>query len=387
MTSGPRARAIKDKMYIRKVSEMQRLVLFFIALLGGVLWGCSSNSSFTINGQLENAGGVQTVALYEGERKLDSVFLTENGRFKFTRVSSQPRLFTLRAGGQQYDFIAQNGETIDFKADLMAEAQDYEISGSELSAKIKEFAKAKNDRDRFELQLDEEFIARRVGLDDQALNELRQELLQRHREGTAAYVQAAVDFANRHDDLAGFFAMSTLDPDVAEQEIIAYADRIAGRFEDNALVQQFREEAARIKLLAVGQPAPDFESLTPTNQPVRLSDFRGKYTLLDFWASWCVPCREENPNIVNVYNRYKDRGFTVFGVSLDGNPGLWLRAIEADGLAWTQASDLQQWGSEVVGLYRIKAIPASYLLDPDGIILAKDLRGEDLERVVSELLD
>lgn len=366
---------------------MQRGILFFIVILGAALWGCSSNSSFTISGQLENAGGIQTVALYEGERKLDSVFLTENGRFKFSRVSSQPRLFTLRAGGQQYYFIAQNGEAIGFSADLMAEAEEYEISGSELSLKIKEFAKAKNDRDRFERQLDEEFFARRAGLDDEALNELRQELLQRHREGTAAYVRAAVDFANRHDDLAGFFAMSTLDPDVAEQEIIAYADRIAGRFDDNALVQQFLEEAARIKLLAVGQPAPDFESLTPTNQPVRLSDFRGKYTLLDFWASWCVPCREENPNIVNVFNKYKDRGFTVFGVSLDGNPGLWLRAIEADGLVWTQASDLQQWGSEVVGLYRIKAIPASYLLDPDGIILAKDLRGEDLERFVSQLLD
>ncbi len=366
---------------------MQKRILFLIAMIGVTLWSCSSDSSFTISGQLDNAGGVQTVALYEGERKLDSVFLTENGRFKFTRPSSQPRLFTLRAAGQQYYLVAKNGEKIDFKADLTAEAEDYEVSGSELSAKIKEFAKTKNDKERFEIRLDEEFLARRVGLDDQGLNALRQELLQRHREGTAAYVQATVDFADRHDDLAGFFAMSTLDPDVAEQEIVAYADRIAGRYEDNAVVQQFLDEAARIKVLAVGQPAPDFESLTPTNQPVRLSDFRGKYTLLDFWASWCVPCREENPNIVNVYNTYKDRGFTVFGVSLDGNPGAWLRAIEADGLAWTQASDLQQWGSEVVGVYRIKAIPASYLLDPDGIILAKDLRGDELGRVVSRLLD
>lgn len=366
---------------------MQRRILFLIGVISATLWSCSSDTSFTINGQLDNAGGVQTVALYEGERKLDSMFLTENGRFKFTRPSSQPRLFTLRAGGQQYYLIAQNGETIDFGADLTAAAEDYEVSGSELSAKLKEFAKTKNDKERFEIQLDEEFLARRVGMDDQQLNALRQELLQRHREGTTAYVQATVDFATRHDDLAGFFAMSTLDPDVAEQEIVAYADRIAGRFEDNAVVQQFLEEAARIKVLAVGQPAPDFESLTPTNQPVRLSDFRGKYTLLDFWASWCVPCREENPNIVNVYNTYRDRDFTVFGVSLDGNPGLWLRAIEADGLPWTQASDLKQWGSEVVGTYRIKAIPSSYLLDPDGIILAKDLRGEELGRFVSQLLD
>lgn len=366
---------------------MQRSIIIVLCVLGVGLSSCSSDKNFVINGKLDDASGVQTVVLYEGERKLDSVFLTENGRFKFTRPASQPRLFTLRAGGQQYYLIAQNGETIDFRASLQDEAEHYDVSGSELSLKIKEFAKAKNDKERFEISLDEEFVARRTGLTDQELNDLRQELLQRHRDGTTAYVQAAVDFANRHDDLAGFFAMTTLDPDVAEQEIVAYADRIAGRYEDNAVVRQFLDEAARIKVLAVGQPAPDFESLTPTNQPVRLSDFRGKYTLLDFWASWCVPCREENPNIVNVYNTYKDRGFTVFGVSLDGNPGPWLRAVENDGLPWTQASDLQQWGSEVVGLYRIKAIPASYLLDPDGVILAKDLRGEELGEFVSGLLD
>lgn len=366
---------------------MKRSVFVLCSVLIIGFWSCSSDSSFTINGQLEEAGGLQTVALYEGERKLDSVFLTENGKFRFTRTASQPRLFTLRAGGQQYYLIAQNGETISFNANLNDEPEVYEVTGSELSTTIKEFAKAKNDKERFEIRLDEEFAARRVGMDDQELNALRQELLQRHRDGTTAYVQAAVDFADRHDDLAGFFAISTLDPDVAEQEIVAYADRIAGRFDDNYVVRQFLEEAARIKVLAVGQPAPDFESLTPTNQPIRLSDFQGQYTLLDFWASWCVPCREENPNIVNVYNRYKDRGFTVFGVSLDGNPGFWLRAIEDDGLVWPQASDLQQWGSEVVGLYRIKAIPTSYLLDPDGVILAKDLRGEELEHFVAQLLD
>jgi len=120
---------------------------------------------------------------------------------------------------------------------------------------------------------------------------------------------------------------------------------------------------------------------------VKLSDFRGKYTLVDFWASWCVPCRQENPNIVKQYHAYKDKGFTILGVSLDDNPGSWMRAIQADGLEWTQVSDLQQWGSEVVGLYRIHAIPASYLLDPNGIILAKNLRGRELEEFLKRTLE
>src|SRR5690606_19846296 len=170
-------------------------------------------------------------------------------------------------------------------------------------------------------------------------------------------------------------------------ELVAYADRIAGRWEDNATVRQFLEEMSKLKRLAVGQPAPLFESLTPNNQKVSLSDFRGKYTLVDFWASWCVPCREENPNIVKQYHAFKDKGFTVLGVSLDGNPGAWMRAIETDGLEWTQVSDLQQWGSEVVELYRLQAIPASYLLDPDGIIIAKNLRGQELETFLKKTLN
>ena len=147
------------------------------------------------------------------------------------------------------------------------------------------------------------------------------------------------------------------------------------------------EEITRLKRLAVGQPAPTFESLTPDNKPVKLSDFQGTYTLVDFWASWCVPCRQENPNIVAQYHAYKEKGFTVLGVSLDDNPGAWMRAIKDDGLEWTQVSDLQQWGSEVVGLYNIRAIPTSYLLDPKGIIIAKNLRGEELAAFLKKTLD
>ncbi|KKX47054.1 TlpA family protein disulfide reductase, partial [Sphingobacterium sp. IITKGP-BTPF85] len=138
--------------------------------------------------------------------------------------------------------------------------------------------------------------------------------------------------------------------------------------------------------LAVGQPAPDFESFTPNNKSIKLSDFKGKYVLLDFWASWCMPCRQENPNIVKLYNQYKGKGFDVFGVSLDDNPGPWMRAIADDQLQWTQASDLKAWGSVVVGLYRITGIPASYVLNPEGLIIAKNLRGKELEDFLKKTL-
>jgi thiol-disulfide isomerase/thioredoxin len=135
-----------------------------------------------------------------------------------------------------------------------------------------------------------------------------------------------------------------------------------------------------------GKPAPEIRLPDLQGKLVNLSSFRGKYVLVDFWASWCAPCRRENPNIVQVYNQFKDKNFAILGVSLDRDKGSWLKAIHDDGLGWTQISDLKYWESAVVPIYHIEGIPFNVLVDPQGNVIASKLFGPDLQRKLSEVL-
>ncbi|QEM07496.1 AhpC/TSA family protein [Mucilaginibacter rubeus] len=151
--------------------------------------------------------------------------------------------------------------------------------------------------------------------------------------------------------------------------------------------KKFAERLPKLKAVALGATAPEFAEADTAGKMVSLSSFRGKYVLIDFWASWCGPCRRENPNVVKAYNAYKGKNFTILGVSLDrpNAKDKWLAAIHKDGLTWNHVSDLKFWDSKAADLYAVRGIPQNFLLDPNGKIIGKNLRGEDLENKLAEI--
>lgn len=186
--------------------------------------------------------------------------------------------------------------------------------------------------------------------------------------------------------LLALSSVSGPSPDVAEVEPLY--NQLSADIKNSEGGKQLKMSIDALKLTSIGAVAPDFSQNDVNGKPVQLSSFKGKYVLVDFWASWCGPCRQENPNVVKLFNKYKGKGFTVLGVSLDKPDGkaAWLAAIKSDGLTWTQVSDLKGWSNLAAGLYGVRSIPQNFLIDPQGKIVAKDLRGDDLDSALEKLL-
>jgi peroxiredoxin len=358
-----------------------KIFLSLLAFFPAVLFAQDQTNGFEIKGNISGLadGKVQIVSMAEDHAVLagDS---SKNGVFILKGSVTEPGLYYIVLSTEQPQYLYLENKPITITG-LQTDIKNIKIEGSSSHTDFVEFNKTFNP-----------LIAELNGfaaLIQREENEKKKEDLFKKYDSVTKKVDAEVGnfIANKKSSFVSAFLLSVsaqvlADPIVMEQRFNMLSEEVR----NSEIGKGLANSIAYFKVGAVGTDALDFSQNDIQGKPVKLSAFKGKYVLLDFWASWCKPCRLENPNVVKVYNKFKNKNFTVLGVSLDQSKDAWVKAIETDKLAWNHVSDLQQWNNAVAQMYHIQSIPGNFLIDPNGKIVARDLRGEDLEKKLCELI-
>ncbi|WP_400190848.1 redoxin domain-containing protein [Hymenobacter sp. B81] len=341
--------------------------------------------NYELSGKLQSAPAGARVYLVDRQAgqavRLDSAAVDAAGNFRLRGRVAEPAVYYLSVRGQpeMLGVPLAPGARLQVAGEASKLAQTGSVRGSAEATRYVAYEQA---RLRTAGQL-RELLTRYQATQDPAAKAA----IEKQYDALEAAQELQAKALARQPSMLGPFAALSL---LGREAQAAFLDSVTAVYEKVQPASRYTkalvEHRARQQATAIGAVAPDIALSGTNGQPVALSSLRGKYVLIDFWASWCGPCRQENPNVVKLYQAYKSKGFEIYGVSLDNSRDKWLKAIEADGLGWTHVSDLKGWQSAAGQQYGIRSIPATVLLDPQGRIIAKNLRGEELEKKVAELL-
>ncbi|MCL6523206.1 MAG: AhpC/TSA family protein [Thermoflavifilum sp.] len=365
---------------------------FAVLSMSSILWlaACQhrSGSGFEIEGNIQGAPSGWVFLMHQqGDSTITDSVQIKNGHFKFTGKVDQPTLFMLSLPNsmQELDFFVENSHIqINGQIDSLNKAR---VNGSQSQLDYEAFQQQMQPFSQQYMQLYQVY--------EDAVRQGRLTQIQDSINAAADRIdslqsQAMLSFVRQHPKSivsAWVVAHSNLifEPDVALLSQIYEA--LDTTIKASTYGQQIAHALNTARRVAIGQVAPDFTLPDTSGNPFSLSSLRGKYVLVDFWASWCGPCRMENPHVVQAYQRYKNKNFTILGVSLDKDRQSWLQAIHEDHLYWHQVSDLKYWHSAAAELYGVQAIPANFLLDPQGKIIARNLRGDALDEKLAAIFE
>ena len=378
---------------------MKHLILLTSLFL---LFSCNSSGgadNYTINGKIEQAAGkkitlerlsLQTIVL------VDSTTASSDGTFKMTNKADKG-FYRLKVDNMFWILLLENA-AYKFSGNMTNPLQ-YTFTGTPGAEEMVKAVNYNSEKQQQLQRLNEEFYARQNS--GQPMDSLKLFAEGIQRTGEEFENTLKTKFKSAKDPMVALYYTSFLPINKYPNENLEMIKRMEKEMpkstytsEIKAVYDQMQQQAKQMeeekKLAAAtaeGGLAPDLEFTDPNGKLIKLSSLRGKVVLLDFWASWCGPCRREIPSVVAAYNKFKDKGFDIYSVSLDQDKAKWISAIAQDGLVWkSHVSDLKGWQSQAAAKYGVQGIPAQFLLDKDGKIIAKNLRGEELSRRLAEVL-
>lgn len=351
-------------------------------------------TGFNLKGTFKNSNG-ELIYLEKlvntGPVKVDSTTLNEKGEFEFNNYTPNIGFYRVKVDQQNFAMLVlDSADKVVLSGDLKDLGNTYSAEGS---AETKLFMEYSAMARRRELRLDSlnnafMALAEPFKMDTKKVDSLSKTFEAPFNAIVEPTNKELIDKIVKNANMyASLMAIQTLEPDNYTDVYKTLDQGLSARYPNDRSVRLFHEMVQRLMSTGVGQQVPDISLPSPDGKTITLSSLKGKVVLVDFWASWCAPCRRETPNVVKAYAKYKNKGFEIYGVSLDQEKDRWVEAIQKDNMTWLHVSELKQWESEVVRTFSIKGIPFTLLIDREGKIIAKNLRGEELENKLAEVLN